>query len=331
MVNYPLLDLRWAGHSAAAMSTSSATPSALDSRAIGVMTLLCLVWSLQQISLKAVAPQASPMLMVALRSLLALALLAVLMRRHREGLVRGRWAPGAVVGALFGLEYLLVSEALRLTHASHVVVFLYTAPIFAALGLRSRLPQERLAGVQWAGIALALGGIALAFLGGAGVASGGALAGDALALLAGAAWGATTVTIRCSSLASAPATETLVYQLLGAAVLLLPALALTGQWRFEPAAQVWGHLAFQGVVVSFASFLTWCWLLRRYPASQLGVFSFLTPLFGVLLGVWLLGEALRPAFIAGSGLVLAGIALVSSHAGLSRRWVALRRLQQPAG
>ncbi|HRH90156.1 MAG TPA: EamA family transporter, partial [Rubrivivax sp.] len=128
------------------MSTSSATPSALDSRAIGVMTLLCLVWSLQQISLKAVAPQASPMLMVALRSLLALALLAVLMRRHREGLVRGRWAPGAVVGALFGLEYLLVSEALRLTHASHVVVFLYTAPIFAALGLRSRLPQERLAG-----------------------------------------------------------------------------------------------------------------------------------------------------------------------------------------
>ena len=314
-----------------AARTAAPAPGALDARAAGTMLLLCAVWSLQQISLKAIAGQASPMLMVALRSLVALLLLATLMARRGERLQRARWRAGAAVGALFALEFLLVSEALRLTQASHVIVFLYTAPIFAALGLHLRIADERLGRRQWAGIALAFGGIALAFLGGAGVASGGALAGDALALLAGAAWGATTVTIRCSSLASAPATETLVYQLLGAAVLLLPALALTGQWRFEPAAQVWGHLAFQGVVVSFASLLTWCWLLRRYPASQLGVFSFLTPLFGVLLGVWLLGEALRPAFIAGSGLVLAGIALVSSHAGLSRRWVALRRLQQPAG
>ncbi|MFO1273384.1 MAG: DMT family transporter [Rubrivivax sp.] len=307
---------------------ASPTSSALDSRAAGVMTLLCVVWSLQQISLKAVAPQAAPMGMVALRSLIALGLLAVLMRHRGERLARGRFKPGAVVGALFAFEYLLVAEALRLTHASHVVVFLYSAPIFAALGLQARLTVERLARLQWAGIGLAFGGIALAFLGGAGTASGGTLLGDALALGAGAAWGATTVTIRCSSLAAAPATETLAYQLAGAALLLGPAAALSGQWHFEPTARVFAHLGFQAVVVSFASFLTWCWLLRRYPASQLGVFSFLTPLFGVLLGVWLLGEALHPAFIAGSGLVLAGIALVSGHAGLTRRWLALRRPAQ---
>ena len=34
---------------------------------------------------------------------------------------------------------------LNLTQASHVTVFLYTAPIFAALGLQARLPAERLA------------------------------------------------------------------------------------------------------------------------------------------------------------------------------------------
>ena len=75
----------------------------------------------------------------------------------------------------------------------------------------------------------------------------------------------------------------------------------------------------EGGRISLASFLTWFWLLRRYLASQLGVFSFLTPLFGVLLGVWLLGESLEPRFVAGGSLVLAGIGLVSAGAGRLRR------------
>lgn len=339
--DYPLSIEAKAGHSAATMSAAlspqapAAVPDPVDARAVGIMTLLCLVWSLQQVSLKAVAGQASPMLMIALRSLVALLLLAVLMHRRGEALQRTRWQPGALVGALFGLEYLLVAEALRLTHASHVVVFLYTAPLFAALGLHWRLPAERLGLVQWSGIALAFGGIALAFLGGGEGASDSAGSqsrlGDALALLAGAAWGATTVAIRCSSLARAPATETLLYQLLGAVVLLLPAAWLSGRWHFDASPQVWAHLGFQSLIVSFASFLTWCWLLRRYLAAQLGVFSFLTPLFGVVLGVRLLGEALDPRFVAGSGLVLAGIAIVSGHAALARRGLALRRLQDAPG
>jgi drug/metabolite transporter (DMT)-like permease len=292
-------------------ASPSPTPGPLDARAGGVMTLLCLLWSLQQVSLKAIADAASPMFVVALRSFVALMLLAALMRWRGEKPARKRWKPGAIAGALFALEYLLVAEALRLTQASHVVIFLYTAPIFAALGLHLRLPAERLGGLQWAGIVLAFGGIALAFLGGGGQAQSRAPLGDLLALLAGVAWGATTITLRCSALATAPATETLLYQLLGAFALLLPAAALAGQLHFEPTAAVWAHLGFQSFVVSFASFLTWCWLLRRYLASQLGVFSFLTPLFGVVLGMWLLGETLTPAFVAGSGLVLAGIGLVS--------------------
>lgn len=304
-------------------------PTALDGRAAGVMTLLCLLWAAQQVSLKAVAGQASPMLMVVLRSLIALGLLAVLMRHRGERPLAARRGAGAAAGVLFGLEFLLVTEALRLTDASHVVVFLYTAPIFAALGLHWRLEAERLVAGQWAGIALAFAGIMLAFLGGAERSAGAAtthtLLGDGLALMAGAAWGATTVTIRGSSLASAPATEMLLYQLLGAVVLLVPVAWWTGQWHFEPSPLVWAHLGFQSVIVSFASFLTWCWLLRRYLAAPLGVFSLLTPLFGVVLGVALLGESLRPSFVAGSGLVLAGVALVNGHAAVSRALAGLRR------
>jgi drug/metabolite transporter (DMT)-like permease len=287
------------------------TAGPLDARAGGVMLLLCCLWGLQQVSLKAVAGQASPMLMIALRSGIALLLLVGLMRWRGEALDRRRWAAGAVAGSLFALEFLLVAMALQLTQASHVVVFLYTSPLFTALGLHWRLPAERLNARRWVGIALAFGGIAWAFLEGGAARDGWALLGDGLAVLAGLAMGATTVTIRCTRLAAAPATETLLYQLLGAFLLLLPGAWFTGQWRFEPTATVWAHLGFQSLVVSFASFLAWFWLLRRYLASRLGAFTFLTPLFGLLLGVWLLGEALAPSFVAGSLLVLAGVGLVS--------------------
>ena len=77
-------------------------------------------------------------------------------------------------------------------------------------------------------------------------------------------------------------------------------------------------MLFQGILVSFASYLVWFWLLRKYLASRLGVFSFMTPLFGVALGVWLLGEPLEPGFVVGAVLVLLGILLVNGEAWLPR-------------
>lgn len=302
-----------------ALPGAIAAPSPLDLRAIVVMIVLCLTWSLQQISLKAAAGSVSPMWMVGVRSLIAALLLAALMWHRGERPARERWLPGLGAGLLFAFEFLLVSKALALTQASHVVIFLYAAPIFAALGLHWRVPAERLRPVQWLGILIAFGGIATAFLfNGGGIGGHAALLGDALALLAAVCWGATTVTIRCTALSRAPAGETLLYQLLCAAAILLPVSLLLGEARFDGSPLAWGHLAFQTLVVSFASFLAWFWMLKRYLASQLGVLTFLTPLLGVLLGVWLLGEQLRTSFIIGGLLVVAGILLVSLPRYFSR-------------
>jgi hypothetical protein len=82
---------------------------------------------------------------------------------------------------------------------------------------------------------------------------------------------------------------------------------------------MWGSLLFQSLVVSFASYLAWFWLLRHYWASRLGVFSFMTPLFGIAFGVWLLDEPLEASFLIGAILVLAGVTLVSGDDG----WKAL--------
>ena len=76
---------------------------------------------------------------------------------------------------------------------------------------------------------------------------------------------------------------------------------------------------FQGLVVSFFSYLVWFWLLRRYLAANLAVFSFMTPLFGVTFGVLLLGEQLSLNFVIGAVLVLLGITFVSAEQWLRRR------------
>lgn len=301
---------------------------ALDDKAIGLMLMLCVIWGLQQVVLKATAADIAPVMQIALRSGVAALLVGLVMlaRRERMSLADGTWRPGVVVGLLFGLEFMLVGEGLRHTSAAHMVVFLYTAPIFAALGLHWRLPVERLGWVQWLGIFLAFTGIAIAFFGrtqGASPAPGNQLWGDFLGLLAAMAWGATTVVIRSSSLARAPATQTLLYQLVGAFVLLLGMSWVTGQAQVNFTPQVWASLAFHSLVVSFASFLIWFWLLRHYLASRLGVFTFLTPLFGIVFGAWLLGEHIETSFLVGAAPVLVGIVLVSGHG-----WVAqqLRRI-----
>jgi len=303
------------------------TRKALDGRAITLMLVLCMVWGLQQVVLKATSQDIAPILQIALRSGAAAVLvgLLILVRGERMRLSDGFWRPGMVAGVLFALEFLLVGEGLRYTSASHMVVFLYTAPIFAALGLHWKLPAERLGAVQWLGIALAFGGITLAFFGRSsqsGAASGNALWGDFLGLLAAMAWGATTMVVRCSSLSRAPATQTLLYQLLGAFVLLLVAAYITGQTQFSATPRVWAALVFQTLVVSFASFLVWFWLLRHYLASRLGVFSFMTPLFGMVFGAWLLGEPIELSFLAGAVPVLAGIVLVSGGAWMSPKVLA---------
>ncbi|WP_455230618.1 DMT family transporter [Geopseudomonas aromaticivorans] len=297
----------------------SATRQGVDAFALQLMVLLCGIWGLQQVGIKLAAPDMAPLLQVGLRSGIAAVLVALFMlwRRQPLALGDGTLRAGLLVGALFALEFFFVAEGLRHSSAAHIVVLLYTAPIFAALGLHWRVPSERLRRLQWLGIVLAFAGIILAFAGGllGQQLSPGMLLGDLYGLLAGMSWGALTVSVRCSRLSEAPAAKTLLFQLICGCLLLLPLAWLGGQTevvRLTPL--VWGNLLFQGVVVAFASYLVWFWLLRRYLASGLGVFSFMTPLFGVCFGVLLLGERIDALFIGGGLLVLFGISLVSADA-----------------
>ncbi len=295
----------------------------IDGPAAGLMVLLCALWGLQQVAIKVAAPDVAPIMQVALRSGLSAALVALWarLRGQRLPLLGPALRPGLLAGALFAGEFLFVADGLRHTSASHMAVFLYTSPVFTALGLHLTVRAERLGRLQWVGIGVAFAGIALAFGGGllGGAFGREALLGDLCGVLAAAAWGGTTVVVRRSVLSEAPPAQTLLYQLVVGCALLLLGAALTGQaGRVSLTPVAWGSLLFQGVVVSFASYLAWFWLLRRYLATGLSVFSFMTPIFGVTFGVLILGEPLTAPFVAGAALVLAGIVTVSGAAVLRR-------------
>lgn len=299
----------------------------MDGLATGLMAALCVIWAMQQVALKATADDFPPVYQIGIRSGLGALLVLLFMWCRREHFqLGGVWRYGVLAGALYALEFLFVGEGLRHTSAGHSAVLLYTAPIFAALGLHWRLPEERLAPIQWLGIALAFAGVAIAFLiRDETVAPGGTMLwGDFLVLLGGLSWGATTVVIRVTPLSDLPPTQTLFYQLAAACLLLMVSAFLTGQVHFHGSPLVWSSLVFQVLGVAFLSYLAWFWLLRRYLASRLGVFSFCTPLFGVVLGAWLLDEPVGAGFIVGALLVLSGIVLLSGY-GWYAQWIRRRR------
>lgn len=289
----------------------------IDLRAFVICVLLSMTWGMQQTAIKAAGTDISPMLQVGLRSAAAAILLLIANRffLHEQWNWNVRFRDVALVGLGFVGEFFFVAEGLRFTTASHMSVLLYTAPFFAAVGLSIRLPEERLSLIQWAGLFVAFAGIVTAFfvpafLAGTSAGSDLWILGDFLGLLSGVSWGLTTVFLRATTMNNAAPTQMLFSQLIFAAATLTPIALLTGQSTFIGTPVAWASLLFQIFIVSFASYLVWCQMLKVYLAARLGVLVFMTPFFGVLFSVLLLGESIGPAFIAGSLLMLAGLLMV---------------------
>jgi drug/metabolite transporter (DMT)-like permease len=286
----------------------------LDATAFGVMLLLCAVWGVQQVVIKLTAPEVPLLMQGGIRSIIATVLVFAWARLRGIHLFErdGTLAAGSVAGLFFAVEFVFIYYGLGRTAASRMSVFVYLAPILAALGLHYAVPGERLRAAQWAGVLLAFGGVALAFSEGFTAAHGDTLVGDACAIVAAVLWAATTVVIRATSLARVPATKTLLYQIGGAALVMPLASMAFG----EPAIGslsgfAIASLAYQGILAGFATLLAWFWLLRHYLAARVGVLSFITPMFGVVCGVLFLNEPLSGRFALAAGLVGGGIVLVN--------------------
>jgi drug/metabolite transporter (DMT)-like permease len=287
----------------------------LDTLAISLLLACCLFWGFQQILIKTTVAEVPPLWQAAIRFIGATALLFAwcawrgVKLFERDGTLRA----GLLAGALFAGEFTCIYLGLRDTAASRLTVFLYTSPFVVAVLLPRLVPSEKLRPVQWVGLGIAFAAVAFAFSEGfTGGSTARQLRGDALALLAGALWGLTTLVIRGSKLAGASAEKTLFYQVaVTAAVAPFLSLGLGETWSLQYSTYAWVSLGLQTVIGAFASYLAWMWMLRHYPATQLSSFTFLAPLFALVLGVVLLGEKLTVQLVVALAAVAVGIVLVN--------------------
>ncbi len=257
----------------------------------------------------------SPILAAAIRSIVASLLLwfYALALRERIFLPKGFLKHGVAIGLLFGIEFLFLFWGLKFTDASRAVIFLYTQPLWTVLLAHLFLHDERLGVSKTAGVILSLVGLCLVF-GSRSVKLGPSYwVGDLMEVAAGFLWAATTVYIK-RFIWNTPIThyQTLFSQLFySIPVLVLGSLLFEWGMPISLTKPVMAALFYQSVIVAFASYLGWFWLLHRFQAGRLAAFTFLTPMFGVILSAVFLHEQLTIFLGIGLVLVTGGIYLVN--------------------
>lgn len=289
----------------------------LDGLAIWLLLGCCLVWGFQQVLAKATLAEIPPVFQSAVRAIGATLLLAIWCRVR--GIVLfvkdGTLWVGLLAGCLFSFEFACIYLALSHTGASRVTVFLYTSPFWVAALLPLFVKSERMNRMQWLGLSCAFAAVVFALWESL-LAAGAGRLGDVLALLAGASWGLTTVTIRATALAKISAERLLFYQLACSAVSLpIVSLAFGESWPAmgQLSSFAWASLFLQTAVGAFASYLLWMWMLTRYSAAKMSVFVFLTPVFAmVFASVWL-KEPVTSSLLIAIVLVGMGIVLVNKR------------------
>ena len=295
------------------MERKSASPH-LDWRVPAAWLTLCVVWSSTWLAIKIGLRDLPPVSFVALRFVIAIAVLvAVSIGRVRLlPLRRADYLTLALTGVLmFAVNYALLFWAELYVSSGLAAVLQATIPIFGMVFAHWMLPDEPLRWQRMGGALLALAGVAvicarlldfnglLAFWGGVGILFG---AGSAAY---------SNVLIKARAIQLSPAMLAAWQMIFGTAPLVVLGLIIDG----NPAHFHWGRMAifcllYLAIIGSALTFLLLYWLLPRMSVTNLQTISLITPPGAVMLGWWIGGETFPLWSLLGAGLVLVGVWII---------------------
>lgn len=283
----------------------------MDTFGTVALSLFALHLAFNQVVVKVTTGGFEPVFGAGVRSLGAMLVLMVWMHWRGVGikLPRAALIGGIVSGLLFTFEFMCLFTALDLTTVSRTSIIFYSMPVWLALFAHVLLPGERLSSLRALGLGLAMAGVALAVLDrSSGEVS---LLGDLLALGAALSWAGIALCVRVTPLSEVPAEQQLIWQLIVSAPLLLFAAPFFGGFMREIEPIHIAGMLFQIFAVASFGFLIWFSLMKMYPASSVASFSFLSPVFAVILGWLLLDEQVGIQIWMALGLVAVGIFLIN--------------------
>ena len=270
-----------------------------------------LLWASAYVPSKIASVGSDPLWFLAVRFLLAGAILAALAVARRERFPQNAraWAVGASIGILANASYLgFTYVALRHLSSGMGAIVASLNPLVLAL-VAPRLLGEPLTPQKGLGLALGFGGVVALVFARSGTGTAAPL--DVLLAFAGvcAAVASTIVYKRAATRQGLVAINAV--QLLVAGVVLVPVAALVGgvphvtiTWQLAVS------LAYLVLVISCAASLLWFWLLTHGEASRVTAYYYLTPVFGLALSALFLHEPVGLRDLGGLVAIAAGIALV---------------------
>ena len=272
--------------------------------ALLALVVVTAVWGVTFVQVKDAVAIYPLFAFLAVRFAIATLTLAPVAARRLRGV---GWGAGTLLGLLLALGYALQTAGLERTTVSSAgfITGLYVVftPIFAFALFRIRAGRA-----LWAGVGLAVAGLAL--LSGVGV---GDPVGDLLVLLGSAAYSLQIALMERYARRYDPVAFTFVEMLAAFAGFALVAVAL-GQVEVPRGWTVWSALLVTGVFASALGFLVQTWAQRQLSAARTALLFALEPVWTAIFGFWLAGDRLGAAGWTGAALIMTGIVVAEPTA-----------------
>ena len=271
--------------------------------------LLCVIWGSTWMVIKIGYGDLGPFNVAGLRFLVAGTLMAAVALATRARWPRGRpeWTAVMVVGLLmFAGDYGLIYWAEQYIASGLTAVLFATLPLMTLFVARAYIPGERITTGKLGSSVLALVGTVALFADQLRVDT--EAIRPMLAVLGATLCAAVASVVSKRDAHDIPsATLNATSMLVGAAVLLLAALAHGEGLRVPTDAGTWAAVAYLALVGSVLAFLIYFSLLKTWSVMSLSFISVFTPVIALLLGFAFLGEPLTLWRAAGTLLILVAV------------------------
>ncbi len=284
--------------------------------AVGALVLVTAVWGLTFVQVKDAVALYPLFAFLAVRFLIASAVLAVPAAPRLRSLGRRGGIAGAALGLLLAAGYALQTAGLERTTVSSAgfITGLYVVftPLLALVLFRARVARS-----VWLGVGLALVGLGL--LSGVGA---GEPVGDALVLAGSAAYSLQIVLME----RYAPRYDAVAFtqaEMLAAFGGFAVVAVAAGQVELPRGWTVWGALLVTGIFASALGFLVQTWAQRKTSATRTALAFAMEPVFAGFFGFWLAGDRLGAIGWAGCAVIMAGIVVAEPEAARFLRRLAV--------